>query len=819
MHNMVTRNARRTRRARRGVSSVLAMMFIVIFGALAAAMAVVAQGNLRTAASAMQVSRAMSAAEAGMVFAMNRLEAEGQRFVVEKGVIDGTYAYDIWMGTYNQSTDGVVEIRDPDGYSVSTPSGTGLVHALHDVHTIDQHSITGVVTGDTSWPAIDATTGTLRVPAIQLTSDGANGPYFILKYEPIANEPYIRVTSSGYDGGISRTLQMDFRIGKKIEFALLSRTRIMIGKNVRVEGPIGTRYGVVAGELDGANGDPLVMQSDFYFLSTNLDTLLDLYFAEVEDHDVDGDNRLRPGHLAEALGLTNAAFVDKDGNEYVDDFDLFLDEFDTSNDDMVLYDATLAAAAGITASTVEFTEDLQLARLIDEALADRDGDGVSGTATDVALGYSDGVIDANDLYAKVHGSLSFAVTRNEWETEHGDTYQTIVNGPIQTDIDKPATSFDVDADDLRELTTPMFNEAQNYYDNATSIALQFGHDVQSDPMGSAISGQVQASINNDPGAEYLAPSTWEAVPYGATGPYDHYQRPTYRNMTFTNVRIPMGNNGLFENCTFEGVTYVEAYTANEFPNWNLAGAVEEDPENSGSYVLRFEDLVNSDPPSYLGTAVTDTRPYSNNIRFHNCTFIGSVSGDKPEAFAHWRNKIQFTGNTRFYIDVEDEELAEQSDASEITAVIQSFTPDEVEEMSKSSILMPGWSLDVGNFNNEQGVTPDLTPSVRLKGVIVAGVLDIRGTADVFGTVLMTFRPEDGQGPLSYGGQTEAFNTTIGYFPPSSGSLEGAELADIIAQGFGEISLRYNPDALLPDGIPWPIYVEPDTTTYHEGGSQ
>ena len=81
---------RRHRRARtrHGVSSVLAMMFLVIFSSLAAAMAVVAQGNLRTADSYMKVSRAMSAAETGLVFAQRRLASESSRFVVLKGVID-----------------------------------------------------------------------------------------------------------------------------------------------------------------------------------------------------------------------------------------------------------------------------------------------------------------------------------------------------------------------------------------------------------------------------------------------------------------------------------------------------------------------------------------------------------------------------------------------------------------------------------------------------------------------------------------------------------------------------------------------------------
>ena len=67
---------RRRLPGRRGVSSVLSMMFLVIFGSLAAAMAVVAQGNLRTADSSLKVSRAMSAAETGLTFAARRLSED-----------------------------------------------------------------------------------------------------------------------------------------------------------------------------------------------------------------------------------------------------------------------------------------------------------------------------------------------------------------------------------------------------------------------------------------------------------------------------------------------------------------------------------------------------------------------------------------------------------------------------------------------------------------------------------------------------------------------------------------------------------------------
>jgi hypothetical protein len=98
------------------------------------------------------------------------------------------------------------------------------------------------------------------------------------------------------------------------------------------------------------------------------------------------------------------------------------------------------------------------------------------------------------------------------------------------------------------------------------------------------------------------------------------------------------------------------------------------------------------------------------------------------------------------------------------------------------------------------------------------VLDIRGTADVEGTLLMTFRPLEGAGPLSYGGKPDAFNTTIGYFGPADGDDEGSDPSDPDFAGFGEIRLRYNPDALLPDGIPWPVQMEPVPNTYVEGSS-
>jgi hypothetical protein len=191
---------------------VLAMMFLVIFGSLAAAMAVVAQGNLRTADSAIKVSRAMSAAETGLVFATRRLAEQSNRFVVEKGVINSDYGHELWLGTFDEGADGAVVVLPPDGYSEPSEP-VGVAEALMFVHDDDAHSI-DVEPGDSLLPQIDGF-GTLRVRPVALTAqaDGTpsdEGPYFRLKYELIVDEPYVRVTSQGVDGNITRTLQMDF---------------------------------------------------------------------------------------------------------------------------------------------------------------------------------------------------------------------------------------------------------------------------------------------------------------------------------------------------------------------------------------------------------------------------------------------------------------------------------------------------------------------------------------------------------------------------------------------------------------------------------
>jgi hypothetical protein len=826
---------RRTRpRARRGVSSVLSMMFLVIFGSLGAAMAVVAQGNLRTADSAIRVSRAMSAAETGLVFATRRLSSEASRFVIRRGVIDATLADQLWRGTYSPSEPGDLVVLPPVGYEVVS-SPAGIAQALLDAHHVDVGAV-DLEPGDAQLPAIDTATGQLDTKPIRI-GGGTHRASFRLTYRPVEGTSRIRVVSEGRDGDVTRTLQMEFELDKRIEYAVLSPNRIMIGKNVLVEGPIGTTFGIVDGEINTTHGQPVTMRSDFRYLDADLDAAIASLEQAVEQHDVDGDNRLRVHHPIEMSGLAiDPALVDVDGDEYVDEFDLFLARFDEDGDGRVVWDPARAVAAGHALAEAEFAGiDDQLARLLDLARADRNEDGLVD-ADDVRLGRGDGIIDALDRPAKLRGDLRLAVTSETWETESGGPWKRHVRGSVRPGDKAPAT-FGLAEDELRTVTTDMFAESAGWFDEQADTELLSALGIASWSAWNPT--ELDAATVADPESTVEG---WvhEEVPFGSPNAYDWYRRPVIVGRTFTNLRIPTGTNALFKDCTFLGVTYIETGTSCSHQNWNFFGTVNRSGE-SPDFVYEVADWAQGLVPPFDEALLPDgsppgTKALANNLRFHDCTFLGSLAGDTPDTYTHWRNKIQVTGGTRLYNRPDDPELLSQADGPLLAAALASIGNEDLAELRKSSMMLPGWSVDVGNFANEQSADPDLTPRIRMTGTIVAGVLDVRGTAEIEGTLLLTFRPASGEGPLRQpwmldaegqptepptdtNGQPHAFNTTIGYFGQADGDGEGVLPGADTFEGFGEILLRWDPDADLPDGIPWPIEVVPLRETYREARTE
>ncbi len=768
---------------RRGITSVLAMMFLVLFASVVTAMAVVADGNVRTAESAVSVSRAISAAESGLHYAARRLRLEAARFTVERGATSGGFGERLWKGTWT-GADGTVIVAEPEGYAVPSPSGAGLLHVVHDAHAFaDDHGLV-LHEGASVDLELDAANHLIRSPGIPVHG-GGDAPWFRLQYAWSGDA--ILVTAQGHDRDIVRTLQMRFDLEKKIEFALLTPTRIMIGRNVLIDGPVGTFYGTLPGELESLHGDPITVVSDFRGIDDLLEADLDMLDAQLLVWDVDSDNRLRPTHPSEAAGLTDPALEDNDGDGFVDDFDLFLGQYDGDDSGGVVYDQDLAFLAGHGALPEEFALDPQLGSLLDHARPDRNNDGVVN-AMDTVLGWGDGIIDGLDRYAKINGGLAFAVDGGTWEQVRNKPWQSSVHGPINPGAMSTAARFNVAEPEMTEITNAMFNNSTTWFETTADAGASFAS---------------QVAANGGWNGEVASP---EGVPWGSNGAYDIYDRPVIRNMTFNNVVIPRGTNALFEDCTFVGVTWIDVEEECTNPNWNYLGAREYG--EGGVIQDRFEELPET--PGFPALPA-DTKVLSNNLRFNSCTFLGSIAGDRPLQYTHWRNKVQLTGDTRMFIDPEDPGLLEQPDGAMLRMQLFGISEGDRAELAKSTMLLPGWSVDVGPFDNGNA-------HVQLNGTIVTGIMDIRGSAEVHGTLLMSFHPEAESGPLYYGGSPDAFNTTIGYFGESDGDGEGVDSSDPGFNGYGHINIRWDPDAELPDGIPWPLQCTADPASYTEGGS-
>lgn len=939
-------------RSRRGVAAVLAMMFLILFGSLSVAMAISSRGNITTAATHLHVSRAHNAAETGLMIARARLADAAARFLISESTVDGGFGTAFWNG--NMGVLGEVQVLPSrtglqDG---STPSG--LADAVAMLHAGDQDIVPelGVaqpVIGNAMAEAdlnLFAEQTWVYTPAVALEprASGQTLPplAYSITYAPMANGTDVRAIVTGWDLSyqragrfVTRTITQDFRISKRVRHAIVSSSRVMIGKNVMVEGGMGMRYTGV----QHTNGDPLVLKSDFRGISPQLDAKLTALWAGIAQYDVDGDNRLRVGHPEESMGIPSGltdydgdgqpdhAFDDVTGDGYVDEFDIFIKHYDRNGDGRVTLSSLLTAGTPAQGMTPEFTDDDDLALLIDSSNPDRNRNGVFGFVDsngngrwdagevfldydpvknlnrDQVLGYRDGFIDRRDQYAKVSGRLAFRVGKQAWEIAQGPVNERL-RGPLRPGSGESAQSFGQSDAELPNVSTSVFTSTQTGLQQAADgpsflqqVAQNLGVSVnnlatyvENKPAGSAQPRylRLDPDTNNDSLPDNYATAYFEKVPFNAPAFSDWYYRPVYENMVFKDVVIPMGNNGLFRNCTFVGVTYVQTDTANTHPMWGEYGKLQMNsgtgkpmpypprtiygdntgetsypamlpstavppeqmilmanppldkadiPANQVSATIGYNLLPN--PLVINGKRITDTRSRSNSIRFHDCLFVGSIVSDAPQHYVQPRNKLQFTGGTRF--------MREHPTSPADPAL--NPKPTNLAKIAKSSMMLPGYSVDLGSFNSPP------TQNIQLKGAIIAGVLDVRGNASIDGALLLTFSPVHGQAPLidSLGnpvGNPANFNTTLGYFGPDEGDSEslnpnslpmvngqrivgwdtnGDGMADVAHDqpqppnsvpvpfhGYGRINLRWDPAMSLPSGIMLPMQMDPIPGTYREG---
>lgn len=937
--------SRRSKARERGVASILSMMFLILFGSLAAAMAIASRGNIRTAATHVHVVRALGAAETGLQIASARLHEAAQRFIISKSDINGTLAFEMWNG--NTSNAGTVKVQNPLTSYPESHTPAGIAEALANRHAADQNVVSGVgvsqPTLGNAMSGADLTiyskTGWLYTPVVGIDAapTGESKPTlgFSVTYAPLVDGKTVRAIVTGFDFGytranqpLTRTIMQDFVVNKRVRQAIVSPTRVMIGKNVSITGDLGCRFT----QVTKPDGEPLLMRSDFFGLDTILDKKLTDFFTGVAQYDTDGDNRLRVNHPIESLGIppnskdydgsgkASNAFTDVLDSGYIDDYSIFIKHFDKNNDGRVALSNALRDGTPAEAETAEFTVDDDLAYLIDSSNQDRNLNGAYGfndsnlnnkwdkgeaivDSDDVTLGWRDGYLDKRDRYSKVNGRLMFKVDQASWVNARGPIAAD-VKGGIQAGTGKVAQTFGASDNVLPNISDSIFSGQQsalkNLADGAafnTQVATNLG--VGAGSLATYVEAKARSS--DQPRFERVDPDNdfdgrpdnystayWEKMPFNSPNYTDIYYRPVYQNMTFKNVVVPVGLNALFVNCTFIGVTFIRTTVDNTHPLWSsyglmkigsggypalsptrtiypgnkyptmlpstatppnqqiLMAAVPMDkadiPSDQVSITTGYNTLA--EPLVVGGKRIVDTKALSNNIRFHSCTIVGSVVSDNPTVFTNIRNKVQFTGKTKFTT-----KNPENPDDP-------AYNPSEeaLAEINKSSMILPNYSVDVGNFN----APPD--QDIHLQGAVIAGLMDIRGNVTVDGALLMTFDPQPGTKPMvdvagNAVGNPADFNLSVGYFGSADGDQEGMDpeklpvvggqkivgwdlngdgLPDLAptvtptqAQlnagavvvpfyGYGKVQLRLNPQMTLPDGIMLPLQYSALPMTYKEG---
>jgi PilX N-terminal len=158
---------------------------------------------------------------------------------------------------------------------------------------------------------------------------------------------------------------------------------------------------------------------------------------------------------------------------------------------------------------------------------------------------------------------------------------------------------------------------------------------------------------------------------------------------------------------------------------------------------------------YIGTT---TGIGTNNIRFEDCTFNGPIITGVPPKFGieDWKkNALYFTGDSTF----------------------------NNTEMEEATILAPNYNVDIGNTSSESVIT----------GIILGGVVDIRGTATIDGSIISM------ADPMELGDQAHLLDTNIG----------------ISEEGNHTINISPSPDRMLPIGIKTKVLMVRDGDTYIE----
>jgi Tfp pilus assembly protein PilX len=171
---------------------------------------------------------------------------------------------------------------------------------------------------------------------------------------------------------------------------------------------------------------------------------------------------------------------------------------------------------------------------------------------------------------------------------------------------------------------------------------------------------------------------------------------------------------------------------------------------------------------YIDCSTTSTSTgYTNNVRFDNCTFNGTIITNTPTPFSWQRNALYFTGPATF---------------------------DNQSSVQEATILAPHFNVNLGNTNSERNDNNVLT------GAIVGGIVDVRGNAQIYGTIIS---------------MADTTMYTSGYVSNIGATLDDGGSETTTVDDIGVITITPEEDMMLPSGITTPIVINPNPKTYSE----
>jgi Tfp pilus assembly protein PilX len=784
--NNLTRPSRR-----RGVTALMAMLFLMLISVLALTMFHVASNNVQTSVNYSDLARAHAAAESGLRWTAYRFVTMTRPRDMA-GSITPAIAVNLWTrsdGMRDRLAANMAMVRDQKNAPIGVVSSSDTVMTTTPVPT-------------------DLPGATFSVSVRQLGPSDFTGTV-------AADQRFVRVISTGRYRNAMRSVSMDFEIVKRAKFAVVGKVPIQIGRNTIIEGPIGM--------TTASKYPPVLILSDFMHFHDGLKTKItdfNTYLRgtslvngqSIKNHN-GFDNRVSVNNAPEYTAALKAGYKDVNGDAFIDEYDLFVNQFDTNKDGQItrgeftnpstgkLYDEQLFATIdGL--SPPMFNEDVNGNGYLDS----NEDNMIKNGRLDVdpaRSGFRDGVIDDRDHYEKIAGPILVATTANSWQSAigSGGKVADYIQGPIAPpETGQQAIKFGATEQEMLDLDPQNFEQAAANFRNKTGPAagvtsrvvgrienavltpadatayspphvtvtasggtgLTVGSIIPKSTFDSA--NATATSAGKSPATSTAAPATVDdKAPFGSTSYQATFRRPIFRGVAFKNVQIPKGINALFENCTFEGVTFVDV----ERNVTSSGGSVSTSSGDGMSFAQRMKSGTFS-----KDTVLTSANSYGfvngNNLRFNNCVFEGPISSNYATAYTHFANSWEFTGSTMFNNKVDQ----------------------------TATLVAPQTNIEMGSFTD-----PLKAPST-LVGVVVAGNLDIRGTSIVDGSIIIT---GDGAG-----------NTTLGYFGASDGDTSTAVDLTKNNGGWGRLHIHYNPYRVMPDGINLPVDFAERLDTYREG---